>query len=192
MHSNCLCPGYGNGSWRSIIMLKWFKKGDSLSWSLISTVVVSMSVEWSWAIYWTADLNYHHFWLVAEVYAVLLGQSLCSLDSCVSNHLWGHWNARHLYCLFTSFYTFSILPFSIIVLSNTNDLVTGWSDPTSFTIIFANLIASLWPATHLFLFVIYSVRSKEIFSYTVVLEICGSFLNFFGGQIHFRRITYFY
>lgn len=57
MHLNCLCPGriQGNGSWRSIIMLKWFKKGDSLSWSLISTLAVSMDTEWSGAIYWTAS-----------------------------------------------------------------------------------------------------------------------------------------
>lgn len=57
MHLNWLCPCQiqGNDSWKSIIMLKWFKKGDSLSWSLISTLAVSAGTEWSRTIYWTAS-----------------------------------------------------------------------------------------------------------------------------------------
>lgn len=56
MHLKWLCPCQiqGNDSWRSIIMLKWFKKDGSLLWSLISTLAVSAGTEWSRTIYWTA------------------------------------------------------------------------------------------------------------------------------------------
>lgn len=94
---------HGNGSWRSIIMLKWFRKGDSLSWNLISTLAVSMGTEWSGAIYWTASPQ-----LSSSLTCCL---STCSIPGSVlmqSGFLCDLPSLRtfkyQFYCLFTSFY----------------------------------------------------------------------------------------